>query len=58
MHAQVWQHTNRLDLELVGRPPFGILPLGELSTLKSGHTAANASGTAQRVVETVRDKQV
>ena len=36
-------HGDRLDLALVGRQPFGILPLGELSIPKSGHTAAKGS---------------
>ena len=30
-------------LRLLSRPPFEILPLGELSILKSGHTAATGS---------------
>ena len=36
-------HGDRLDLGLVGRQPFEILPLGELSILKSRHTAATGS---------------
>ena len=36
-------HGDRLDLALVGRRPFEILPLVELSFLKSGHTAATGS---------------
>ena len=36
-------HGDRLDLALVGRRPFDILTLGELSILKSGHTAATGS---------------
>ena len=57
-------HGDGLDLALVGRRPFEILPLGELSIIKSGHTAATGfqsscavtivSGTVPRVVETFR----
>ena len=36
-------HGHRLDLALVGRRPFEIFPLVELSFLKSGHTAATGS---------------
>ena len=36
-------HGDRLDLALVGRWPFEILPLGELSIRKSGHKAATGS---------------
>ena len=49
VHAPVWQHTNRLDLALVGRPPFGILSSEELSILNRGHTgtAVHEAGGSQ-----------
>ena len=57
-------HGDRLDLALVGRRPFEILPLGELSVLKKWPHGCDgirsccavtiASGTVPRVVETFR----